>query len=111
MPFTALVIVLSAVVICAGSALSVPHEPPLWMVLAVCVATYPVGTALLDLEVLAEVRDGWAGEWSVRLAVASAVTALLSLLVAPAGGEKGSHEERARAPHVRRSASCEHRSH
>lgn len=88
MTFTGLVIALSVVVICAASALSVPYEPPLWMVLIVCAAGYPVSTALLGLPALADVGDGWAGEWSVRLAVVSTVTALLSLFVTPSSGEK-----------------------
>ncbi len=85
MTFPSLVIALSIVVICAASAVAVANEPPFWMTLIVCVATYPVGTAVLGLPVLADVGHGFVGEWSVRLAVVSAVTALLS----PYIGERG----------------------
>ncbi|MEU2280666.1 hypothetical protein ABZ614_01630 [Streptomyces sp. NPDC013178] len=85
MTFTSLVIALSIVVIFASSALSMSNEPPFWMVLIVCLATYPLSTALLGLPGLAEVGRGFVGEWSVRLAVASEVTALLSFFVGRSG--------------------------
>ncbi|GGR25554.1 hypothetical protein GCM10010251_46930 [Streptomyces aurantiogriseus] len=81
MTFTSLVIALSIVVICASSAVSVSNEPPFWMVLIVCLATYPLSTALLGRPELAHAGSGFVSEWSVRLAVVSAVTALLSLFI------------------------------
>ncbi|MFI7498802.1 hypothetical protein ACIBVL_09815 [Streptomyces sp. NPDC049687] len=94
MTSTSLIIALSIVVICAASAFSFRNEPPFWMVLSVCVATYPVNTWLLDTSVLAGVGNSFVGEWSVRLAVVSVVCALLSPFIG-----KGWSGRRSRAAH------------
>ncbi|MEE1941697.1 hypothetical protein V1L54_20185 [Streptomyces sp. TRM 70361] len=57
--------------------LTVRNEPPFWAVLLVCLATYPLGTLLLRLPVLADAEYGTAVEWGVRLALISVGTALL----------------------------------
>ncbi|WP_128379023.1 hypothetical protein [Streptomyces cavernae] len=92
MTFTSLIIVLSIVVICASTAVSMSTEPPFWMVLVVCLITYPLSTGLLAMPQLAKVGQGFVGEWSIRLAMAGAVTALLSLLIG-----KGKRGPRTRA--------------
>lgn len=81
MTFTAFIIALCIVVICASTALTMTNEPPFWMVLSVCLFTYPLSTVLLGLPELGNVGGGVVGEWSVRLAVVSAVTALLSFFI------------------------------
>ncbi|MFI6931089.1 hypothetical protein [Streptomyces sp. NPDC050287] len=87
MTFTMLIIALSIVVVCVSSALSISTEPPFWVVLIACSVTCPLSTALLGLRGLADAGQGFLGEWSVRLAVVSAVTALLSLVID--GGGRG----------------------
>ncbi|USQ85144.1 hypothetical protein NFX46_15920 [Streptomyces phaeoluteigriseus] len=76
---TPLVIALGVAVILVASTLSVRREPPFWTVLLVCVAAYPIGSALLRLPALADAGLGTVGEWTVRLAVVSVGTALLGL--------------------------------
>ncbi|MFG3262935.1 MULTISPECIES: hypothetical protein [Streptomyces] len=76
---TPLVIALGVVVILVASTLSVRREPPFWMVLLVCLAAYPISSALLRLPALADAGQGTVGEWTVRLAVISVGTTLLGL--------------------------------
>ncbi|MEU0338270.1 hypothetical protein ABZ092_04575 [Streptomyces bobili] len=61
------------------------------MVLLVCLAACPIGSALLRLPVPADAGQGAVGEWTVRLAVISVGTALPGLAL-------GRHREQGRAP-------------
>jgi hypothetical protein len=80
-------IALCLVVIIAATVFSVRNDPPFWMVLIIALVTYPISTALLDLSALSEAGEGFAGEWGVRLAVISLVSALLSLFVGKGKGK------------------------
>ncbi|MFJ4829467.1 hypothetical protein ACIP79_06010 [Streptomyces sp. NPDC088747] len=82
MDITSLVIALSVVVIITSAFLSVVNEPPLWVYLLAGAGSLPLTAALLDTSALTSaVGDGFVGQWAVRFAVMSVVTAVLGFFV------------------------------
>ncbi|NKQ23116.1 hypothetical protein [Streptomyces galbus] len=76
---TAVLVVVAVVVVLAGSLLTLTTEPPFPLVLAVVVASFPLGTALLALEPLC--GHGLAGQWCVRLGLIGLGAGVVSLAV------------------------------
>ncbi|MFD6287567.1 hypothetical protein [Streptomyces sp. NPDC060205] len=82
MDITTLTVVLSAVVVVAAGFLVASNEPPLWLYALGCAGSWPLSHVLLDgPDFTAALGDGSVGAWAVRLAVTSAVMALLSFFV------------------------------
>ncbi|MFI6335946.1 hypothetical protein [Streptomyces sp. NPDC050535] len=82
MDITSLVVALSAVVIITAALLTVTNEPPLWVYLLSGAGTLPLTGALLKTSALTSAVGGSSvGEWAVRVAVVSTVTATLSFFI------------------------------
>ncbi|MFJ6087871.1 hypothetical protein ACIQI8_41485 [Streptomyces sp. NPDC092369] len=88
MDITSLTVILSVVVIVTASILVASNEPPLWVYALTCAGTVPLSHALLDMpEFSTAVGHSTVGEWAVRLAVTSTLTAVLSFFVGKDGRE------------------------
>lgn len=88
MDITSLTVALSVVVIVAAAVVTAPNQPPLWIYLLTCAGSWPLSSALLDEPALTSaVGNSAVGEWAVRLAVTSTLTAASSFFV-----DKDSHE-------------------
>ncbi|MCX4763667.1 hypothetical protein OG562_22420 [Streptomyces sp. NBC_01275] len=82
MDIATLTVVLSVVVIFAAAVLTASNEPPLWVCLLTGAGSLPLSGALVNAPVFtSSVGDSGAGEWAVRLAVASTLTAASSFFV------------------------------
>ncbi|MGW7046577.1 hypothetical protein ACWGDT_28575 [Streptomyces avermitilis] len=82
MEISALVIALSAVVVIAATVLIADNEPPLWASLLACLAAWSPASTLLGIHVPASaVGDSTPAQWGVRIAMASAATAVLSFFL------------------------------
>ncbi|WP_326721772.1 hypothetical protein OHT59_22400 [Streptomyces sp. NBC_00243] len=79
MDITSLTVVLSVVVIAAAAVLTASNEPPLWVYALTCTGSWPLSSALFNEPAYTSaVGNGAVGEWAVRIAIASTLTALLS---------------------------------
>jgi hypothetical protein len=93
---TAVLVVVAVVVVLAGSLLTLTTEPPFRLVLAVVLASFPLGTALLAVEPLC--GHGLAGQWCVRLGLIGLGTGALSLAVGRRTGRGPVAPRRPRTP-------------
>ncbi|MEU5179839.1 hypothetical protein ACIP3D_20695 [Streptomyces longwoodensis] len=99
---TAVLVVVAVVVVLAGSLLTLTTEPPFPLVLAVVVASFPLGTALLAVEPLC--GHGLAGQWCVRLGLIGLGAGALSLAVGRRTGRGPVAPRRPRTPSGTRTA-------
>ncbi|MGW3409493.1 hypothetical protein [Streptomyces sp. NPDC000888] len=94
MDITSLTVVLSVVVIATAAVLTASNEPPLWVYVLTCTGSWPLSSALFNAHAYTSaVGNGAVGQWAVRIAIASSLTALLSFFVSRES-RAGADEER-----------------
>ncbi|MET7487203.1 hypothetical protein [Streptomyces sp. NPDC005538] len=82
MDIISLTVVLSAVVVVAASVLIASNEPPLWIYALSAAGSLLLSDALLHGPAATSVLgDNFVGAWAVRIALTSAVTAVLGFFV------------------------------
>ncbi|MDH6214876.1 hypothetical protein [Streptomyces pseudovenezuelae] len=82
MDITSLTVVLSVIVVVTASVLIVANEPPLWVYALTCVGSWLPSAALLKAPAFVTgVGHSTVGEWAVRLALTSTLTAAVSFFV------------------------------